>query len=60
MIGADFEKGVRVIELIKSLIECELHIGKNAEGWHASAKGLLALAALLGLALLVTSHFYIW
>jgi hypothetical protein len=50
-----------VIELlIKCLIECELQISKGAEGWRVSAKGLLALAVLLGLALLVTSRFNIW
>jgi hypothetical protein len=45
---------VRVIELIKSLVEkCELRLRKDAAGWHACAKGPVALAVLVLIMLLL-------
>jgi hypothetical protein len=48
---------VRVIELIKSLVaNCELRLRKDATGWHACAKGPVAVAALLVLIILLLFH----
>jgi hypothetical protein len=55
--GLGLNRGARVVEFIKSLIEhCELRIRKDATGWHVCAKGPIALAALLGLVIFLFYH----
>jgi len=50
--------GLHVRQIIRSLFEnCELRIGKDAQGWRAEAKGPLATVGLLALLALLIFRF---
>ena len=46
-----------MFEWIKGFVEnCEVSISQGESGWHTSAKGLVALAILLGLIIFLFHH----